>query len=440
MKICSKKDITVLSGIMAASLLLGGCTATVKPGNEENTNNTKVTKSEAGTKTGINLDEVSKTTYDQKTMDELYRKYCFDLFCQTVQDYGSGTNIMISPASVMMALDMVAAGAKGESLDQLTALFATGQGPLTQQAYASALMDRINEAEGVDFSCANAVWSNKTILGDSVVPEYITYIQDTFNAEYNVSKFSNKTPGEINDWVDKHTEHMIEKVIDDLDPSDVMVLVNAISFDAKWEDPYEYEQVREAEFTKWDGSTQKVDFLYGMENNYFETEKATGFMKAYEGGQYSFLTILPADENMSANDFVKSFTAEDYEEFISSVSYEYEVVTRMPVFKYDFQCLMNKTIKNLGATDVFSSATADLSGIAGEPGDIYVSQVIHKTHIEVDAEGTKAAAVTAIELRAGAAAPMEHEYRYVQCDRPYVYAIIDNETMAPVFIGTVNEV
>ena len=439
MKVYTKKDLTIMSGIMAVSLLLGGCTAAVKPETDINTE-TNVTKSEASAKTGINLNEVSTTTYDKETMDELYRKYCFDLFSQTIKDYGSNSNVMISPASVMMALDMVAAGAKGDSLDQLTKIFAAGQGPLTQQAYASALMERINEAEEVEFSCANAVWSNKTRLGDSVVPEYINYIQDTFNAEYNVRKFDNKTPGEINDWVDKHTDHMIKKAIDSLDPEAVMVLVNAISFDGKWEDPYEYEQVNEGEFTKWDGSVQTVDFLHGGEDNYFETDKATGFMKAYEGGQYSFLTILPTDENISANEFVKNFTAEDYEKFINSVTYDYDVITKMPVFKSDFECLMNGTLENLGATDIFSPSTADLSGIAGNPGDIYVSEVIHKTHIEVDAQGTKAAAVTAITLRAGAVMPVEQEFRYVRCDRPFVYAIVDNETMAPVFIGTVNEV
>lgn len=433
MKICSKKDIKVMTGVLAASMLLGGCTVTTDTSSTEIKNDPKA-------KTAVNLNEVRTADYDQELMDEEYRRYCFDLLSRTVKDYGSESNVMISPASVMIALDMVAAGAKNDSLRQLTDLFAAGQGPLTQQAYAADLMEKINTAKEVEFSCANAVWSNRTILGDEVNLEYIEYLQDTFNAEYNVREFDEKTPGEINKWVDEHTDHMIEKVISGLDPSTVMVLVNAIAFDGKWAEPYEETQVTEGRFTDWDGSVQNVNLLHSTESVYFESDKATGFMKAYEGGQYSFLAILPSDDSVSANGFASSFTASDYEDFIGSAEYGYEVITVMPEFESDFEMLLNDTLENLGAGDIFHSETADLSGIAGDPGDIYVSKVIHKTHIEVNAKGTRAAAVTAVTLDCGAAMPLEQEPHLVICDRPFVYAIVDNATMAPVFIGTVNAV
>lgn len=433
MKICTIKDIKAVTGALAASMLLGGCSAF--------TNTTAVEiKNDVKAKTAIDLDEVKNTEYDQDLMDEQYRRYCFDLLSQTVSDYGKDSNIMISPASVMMALDMVAAGAKDESLSQLTDLFAAAQGPLTQQAYAADLMDKINRAEKVEFTCANAVWSNRALLGDTVNPEYIGYIQDMFNAEYRVREFDRNTPDEINSWIDEHTDHMIKDVIRELDPLTVMVLVNAISFDGKWEKPYEDHQVSELEFHAWDGTSNKTDFLRGSESCYFETEKATGFMKAYEGGQYSFLAILPADDKVSANAFARDFTAEDYEKFIGSVTYDYDVITAVPVFSSDFEFIMNDTLKGLGAEDIFDPERADLSGITGKPGGIYVSKVIHKTHIEVGAEGTRAAAVTAITIEARGAMPVEQEFRYVICDRPFVYAIVDNDTMAPVFIGTVNAV
>ncbi len=435
MKICSKKDLKAMTGILAATMLLGGCSIT---GNVNKSTN--VIKGDPDLKTEINLNEVSETKFDKNQMDQKYRRYCLDIFSRTVKDYGTDENVMISPASIMMALDMVAAGAKGETLKQLTDLFAEGQGPLEQQAYASALMDRINESENVEFSCANAVWSNKTLLGDSVNLEYIDYIQDTFKAEYNVSEFNSKTPAEINSWVDKHTDHMIKEVIRSLEPSTVMVLVNAISFDGKWADPYEEDQVRSGDFRTSDGKTVSVDFLHGTETAYYETEKATGFLKYYKGGEYAFLAILPTDENISANEFVKNFTAEDYEKFIESENKEYEVITKLPKFNSDFEFTMNDTLENLGASDAFHAETADLSGIAGTKGDLYISKVIHKTHIEVDADGTKAAAVTAVTLDAGSCIEFEQEFRYVECDRPFAYAIVDTTTMAPVFIGTVNAV
>ena len=432
MKICSNKDIKVITGIMAASMLLGGCTST-KP-----TSASVSLRPDPEIKTEINLHDIADTDYDADLMDTEYRRYCFDLFSQTIKDYGGDGNVMISPASVMIALDMIAAGAKEDSLKQLTDLFAAGQGPLTQQAYAAALMDKINGAKDVEFSCANAVWNNAVLLGDKVNADYVDYIKDTFLAEYTVTAFDDKTPGEINNWVYEHTDHMIEKVIDSLDPLTVMVLVNAISFDGKWADPYEEDQVNDGNFTASDGSSQNAVFLSDNSSVYYETDKATGFIKEYEGGEYAFLAILPKDENISANEFAADFTPADYEAFINSISYEYEVHSRMPEFKSDFEILLNNTIKNLGAGDIFDEEKADFSGISGKPGDIYVSRIIHKTHIEVDSKGTKAAAVTAITLRTKGAFIDESEIKFVNCDRPFVYAIVDTETMAPVFIGTVN--
>ena len=432
MKICSKKDIKILTGIMAASLLLGGCTGK-RP-------SSKPIKNDPSIKAAINFDEVKKTEYDKELMDAEYRRYCFDLLSQTVRDYGGEGNVMISPASIMMALDMVAAGAKEDSLRQLTDLFAVGQGPLSQQAYAASLMDKINNSKDVDFSCANAVWNNSLLLGDMVNTEYVDYIRETFLAEYTVTDFNNKTCDEINGWIYDHTDKKIKNMIEDLDRDTVMVLVNAITFDGKWEEPYEKDNVQDGECTASDGHTQKATFLSDTSYNYFETDKATGFLKNYKGGEYAFLAILPKDASVSANEFAKSFTSKDYEDFISSRTTEYTVYSKMPEFKSDFKLLMNDTIKNLGAGDIFMPGTADFSGISGAKGDIYVSMVLHQTHIEVDAQGTKASAATVVSMTKNAVEGDFSNDRYVICDRPYVYAIVDTKTMAPVFVGTVNKV
>lgn len=219
-----------------------------------------------------------------------------------------------------------------------------------------------------------------------------------------------------------------------------MVLVNAISFEGKWEESYDEDHITEGSFNAANGEAQTVTFLNDSTSAYYETGLATGFIKRYEGGQYAFLAILPADESVSANEFAANFTAADYEEFINSVSYDYDVYSKMPEFKSDFDFKMNETLMNLGVTDVFDETKADLSGIAGVPGILYVSRVLHKTHIEVDREGTKAAAATAVTIRTKGVIETAKETRQVICDRPFVYAIVDTDTMAPVFIGTVNEV
>ncbi len=434
MQICSKKGFKLMTGVMAASLLLGGCTSVEPSKTPESLTNDPSVKAE------INFRDVEGADYNAAQMDQEYRRYCFDIFSQTIRDYGKDKNIMISPASIMMALDMVAAGAKGESLEQLTNLFAAGQGPLTQQAYAADLMDKINGSKDVEFSCANAVWANGKLLGNMVNKDYVDYIQDIFLSEYTVEDFDKKTVDNINSWIYEHTDHMIEQAVDDLDPATVMVLVNAIAFDAKWETGYEDYQIDQGEFRKVDGSTEEVTYLTDITSAYYQTDEATGFIKEYEGGQYGFLVILPEDASMSANEFAKNFTAEDYEKFINSVSYDYEVHSKMPEFSYDFDYTVNDTLKNLGCTDIFDAGSADLSGIAGQKGEIFVSKVIHKTHIEVDREGTKAAAVTIVSHNLAAEPAIVTPVKIVECDRPYVYAIVDMDTMAPIFVGTVNEI
>ena len=430
MRICTKKDIRIITGVMAASLIFSGCSVNLKKD--------KPLKENPNVKTEINLDKVAETQYDRNLMEKEYRRFSLDLLNQTIKDADGEGNVMVSPASVMMALDMVAAGAKGDTLKQLTDLFAKGQGPLDQQAYAAALMDKINGSKDVDFTCANAVWNNEKLLGDGINTRYVDYIKETFLAEYKAEAFGKDTADEINKWADEHTKHMINKIINDLDPDAAMILVNAICFDGKWETEYEDYQVNTGKFTKADGSTQNVMFLSDETRDYFETDKATGFMKAYKGGEYAFLAILPKDGSISANAFAKDFTAEDYEKFIKSASTEWDVYSKMPEFKSDFELTMNDTLKTLGAGDVFDENKADLSGIAGEPGDLFVSKVIHKTHIEVDRTGTKAAAVTAVSVETASAEPPE--FKTVNCDRPFVYAIVDVRTMTPIFIGTVNEV
>ena len=430
MRICSKKDIRIITGVMAASLIFSGCSVSLKKD--------KPLKENPNVKTEINLDKVAETQYDRNLMEKEYRRFSLDLLNQTIKDADGEGNVMVSPASVMMALDMVAAGAKGDTLKQLTDLFVKGQGALDQQAYAAALMDKINGSKDVEFTCANAVWNNEKLLGDGINTRYVDYIKETFLAEYKAEAFGNGTADEINKWADEHTKHMISEIVKDIDPYTAMILVNAICFDGKWETEYEDYQVNTGKFTKTDGSTQDVMFLSDETRDYFETDKATGFMKAYKGGEYAFLAILPKDGSISANAFAKDFTAEDYEKFIKSVTTQYDVFSKMPEFKSDFELTMNDTLKTLGAGDVFDENKADLSGIAGEPGDLFVSKVIHKTHIEVDRNGTKAAAVSAVSVEVASAEPPES--KTVNCDRPFVYAIVDVKTMTPIFIGTVNEV
>ncbi|MBO4681943.1 MAG: serpin family protein [Clostridiales bacterium] len=423
-----------LTAGLAAMMLLTGCAKNMPAPTQ-----TKTLTNDPKVKAEINLDAVATKTFDEDKMNAGYGEYTFKMLAATAAN-AKKANIMISPASIMMALDMCAAGAKDETLKELNDLFAKDSDPLEQQAFAAELMKRINNAQKVDFACANAVWCNEKVLVDGANKAYVNYIKNTFGAEFRSTKFDNHTHEGINKWVDEKTNHMIDKIFDQpLNSKTAMVLVNAIRFEGKWKMAYDEDNVLTKEFKGTNG-TKNVKMLASTENLYFSSDKATGFIKFYEGDEYGFLAILPNDEKVSANDFVKNFSYEDYKKFINNRQAT-EVIAQMPEFKSDYLTELKPLLQALGVKQAFEPDTANFKGMADTMLDnIFISSVLHKTHIEVDRQGTKAAAVTAVRMEANAAMEPKPEPKRVICDRPYVYAIVERSTMNPIFIGTVNNV
>ena len=237
----------VVAGLAAAMLLTGCAKSNPAPSSAALKNDPQV-------KAEINLGAVENHKFDEEKMNDGYGEFSFKMLAMTAAQ-AQKSNIMISPASIMMALDMCAAGAKGETLKQINDLFAKNTDPLDQQAFAAELMKRINNAKKVDFACANAIWNNENVLGDKVNKTYIDYIKKTFEAEFRSGKFDGRTHEEINKWVDDKTHHMITGIFNEpLDPKTVMVLVNAIRFEGKWKISYSDEQVNKSDFKGTEGN------------------------------------------------------------------------------------------------------------------------------------------------------------------------------------------
>ena len=397
-----------MTAALAATLMFTGCANRAPV-------NTEPLKNDPQLKTEIKLNDVANKKFDEEKLNADYGRYSFKMMAEIAANAEKNCNIMISPASIMMALDMVAAGAKGETLKQLNALFSSDADPLEQQALASEMMKRINASKKLKFVCANAIWSDS-----------------------NRVEFNSETHKMVNKWVDEKTNHMIPELFEQpFGENTVMVLVNAIRFEAQWAKGYEDGQIRKLKFKGTEGE-KETSMLSSTEKGYFMSDKATGFIKYYQGEEYAFVAILPRDEKANANEFIKNFSYDDYRRFISSRT-DCDVYTLMPEFKSDYGIKLNEILKKLGVTDAFSDSKADLTGIANPAGGkLFVSNVFHKTHIEVDRKGTKAAAATGITLDVKGAMPMEEDRKEVICDRPYVYAIVDASTMNPIFIGTVN--
>ena len=183
---------------------------------------------------------------------------------------------------------------------------------------------------------------------------------------------------------------------------------------------------------------KKVWMLNGTENTYVKIGGANGFIKPYKGGELAFIG-LETPEDMTVDEFVRNLDAEDFIKGCKERSYDYDVITTMPEFKYDYDTSLVDTLFDLGIHDAFNDFTADFTGITPPEQPLVISDVLHKTHIELDRNGTKAAAATAVVMEKASAAPVQKQKITVTLDHPFVYAIIDTETGIPLFIGVLKQ-
>jgi serpin B len=228
---------------------------------------------------------------------------------------------------------------------------------------------------------------------------------------------------------------MIDRILETIPDDVIMYLINAILFDAEWASVYYDNAVHEGVFTDIQGNLQTVDFMHSTEWQYLDDGKATGFLKPYAGGHYSFAALLP-NEDIPIEDYIASLTGAGFLDTIQNAQ-NTQVQASMPKFEYEYSISLVHALQSLGMTDAFDMMGADFSRMAslasGEP--IYVSEVLHKTFIAVDQRGTRAGAVTMVAMEALGGMILQ-EMKIVNLDRPFVFAIIDNTTNLPLFIGT----
>lgn len=346
-----------------------------------------------------------------------------------------GENMMISPLSVLCALAMTANGAKGETLAQMEAVFGL---PLEElNPYLRALMDALPSGKKAELDAANAIWFRDSERF-TVEQDFLQANADWYGAGLYKAPFDERTREDINDWVNEHTGGMIPSILDEIPESAVMYLVNALAFDAEWQEVYQERQVRDGVFTREDGRAEAVKLMYSLEGRYMEDEHAAGFLKYYAGEQYAFAALLPK-EGVTVADYAASLTGDHLRDLLSGAQME-EVRTAIPVFESTYDTEMSEILQAMGMTDAFDMGAADLSGIgSSENGNLFINRVLHKTYISVDATGTKAAAVTAVEPGDGGA-PLIEEPKTVYLDRPFVYMIVDCQTNLPIFIGAMMDV
>lgn len=335
-------------------------------------------------------------------------------------------NVFISPLSVMLALAMTANGADGTTKAEMEAVLG-GDIPLeVLNEYLKAYSDAL--VSGDALKIANSIWFREGRI--EVKKGFLQTNADYYGAEARKAPFNDKTVEDINRWVSEHTNGMVDKVLEEIDESAVMFLINAMAFEAEWEKTYGTNEVYKGTFTSISGEKQSAQMMRSEESIYLSDVQATGFIKAYKG-RYSFAALLP-NEGVDIYEYIEGLTAAGLKNTLDGATSE-TVWATLPKFTCEYDEFIEDTIGSLGMPTAFNAA-ANFSKITDT--QIYINKVLHKTYISVDELGTKAGAVTVVEMMDGGV----FEYKKVTLDRPFVYMIIDNTTNLPVFMGVLTDI
>ncbi len=369
------------------------------------------------------------------SFEEAQIYFALNLFKESVYQREDDSSIMISPLSVMAALSMAANGAKGETLEEMERVL----GGLDIDELNRALSNYIGSLESANKSklnLANSIWVRDSValrVNDSFEEEMLEF----YNARLKYEAFDEATVEKINGWVRENTDGMIENIVRDIPKDAMLYLINAVCFDAKWQDPYQDYQVYDGEFTDVSGNKKQVKMLSSEEYKYIECGDGVGFIKPYEAG-YSFVALLP-NEEVSIYDYICSLEKDELISSFENISRE-KVCAHLPKFSSEYEVDMKNVLASLGMNSIFEFEKADLSDMAVcDDGNLAVNRVLHKTFIEVTESGTRAAAVTSADVLCGSA-PIQEQPKKIVLDRPFVYMIIDDYANLPVFIGAVTEI
>lgn len=341
----------------------------------------------------------------------------------------SGKNIMFSPTSLNFALGMIAEGAKGETKEILDDYLGTND----FAAYAKEYLDKIKAYNTEDESygyqskvkIADAVWVDN---GLTLQEKFKNTVSDSFGAEVEAVDFSaaEKTCDVINSWCDKNTEGLIPKIItpDLINDNTGLCLTNSLYFESGWSgEPWNVSDTEESF-----GKKEKTKYMTCTGDQYYENDKATAFGRDYANG-LSFIGILPNDEG--------DFNLEDLDIgglLKSNPEYD-EVDCKMPKLNFETSTVLNDMLSSLGLDNLFSS-NADFSGIADQ--NVNVDTILQKTKLELDENGTKATAVTAVTMECmSAAVEKEPIIKTVELTRPFAFLIYDRSNDEILFIGKV---
>ena len=382
----------------------------------------------------------TKEETDKQLVAAGNNEFAFDLYARLRSTEG---NLFYSPYSISTALALAYCGARGETETEMATVLhmpTATKDTIGQMRFHSAfgkIIKDLNirgEKGGYQLNVANALWGQKDY---GFIEEYLELIENNYGGNlYEVdfimaAETARKT---INRWVEQKTNNKINNLIPKgvLDSMTRMVLTNAIYFKGNWESQFKKDKTKDAPFTLADG--KKVDAAMmnqTAEFGYMETENFQGIELPYVDDELSMIIMLPKEID-GLDEFEKTLTVENLSKWQSKL-YTREVNVSVPKFKMTSQFGLASVLKSMGMRDAFSS-NANFSGINGRR-DLFISAVIHKAYVDVNEEGTEAAAATAVTMKLTSVMPSRTPV--FRADHPFLFLIRDNHSSSILFIGRV---
>lgn len=369
-------------------------------------------------------------TAAEKSLAESANKFSLKLF-REINNETNDENLFISPLSVSMALGMAYNGADGETREAIQNTLELSGLTLEEvnDSYKSLIEFLMQLDPDVAFQIANSIWHR---IGFTVKKEFIDLNRDYFNAKVAGLDFNDPSAADtINAWVYEKTNGKIKGIIEPpIDPLTMLFLINAIYFKGSW--TYEFDEALTTDdiFRLPDGTTDQCKMMHQKSDfPYFAGDDFQAVDLPYGNGMFNMAIFLPSPGS-DIDAFIAQLNEENWELWFNSFA-ERTVNLSMPKFKLECKYNLNDALKALGMGIAFDAIRADFGNINNAP-DLHISNVKHKTFVEVNEEGTEAAAVTSIEIGITSVQPNEV---YMRVDRPYIFVIHENQSNAILFMG-----
>jgi serine protease inhibitor len=359
----------------------------------------------------------------------------FNLFRELTES-NPEKNIFISPSSILTALAMTYNGAEGGTRAAMEKTLQLEEMTMEEvnKAFADLLTILRNPDPKVELTVANSLWARE---GVDFYEDFLTRNRDYFDAEVTELDFNDAGAADIiNRWVKEKTRDRIDGIVEPpINPDTILFLINAIYFKGEWTEPFDPDLTRELPFNRPDGTKKEIPVMFQRNDyRYLENEFFQAVSLPYGKNERVRMYIFLPAENAGLEQLYAELNSANWNGWIASFrSMEGEI--GLPRFKFEYETSLNDTLESLGMGIAFDDNAADFSGMRPIPPRLVISEVKHKTFVEVNEEGTEAAAVTSVEVGVTA---MPETFSMI-VDRPFFFTITDDITGIILFMGSVLE-